>query len=386
VRGIQTSAAVRRFALDGGLLLLDARSDRLFVYNDTARQIWDLIGAALTADEVLRGFALVWGVPSSYVRDDVSSVLCEWRRLGLISERSSQYSTPCVVRDEKPYRASSPLAPATRQWISTLRDIAVEFATESSIGASLYAMFAHLETPHATPTVRFEIGQASDGQFALVEDGVERIRSENPPEIVGALWQALLERIHSNIAWLALIHGGAVARGGRGIGFCGPSGCGKSTLISALISKGFDYLADDLLALSSPNGEIVPLPMPISVKHGSFEALALHHPLLGQARRYRTKGLDARLLAPPASAWTLKPVSLSKLLFPRFTSGARATVRRISSFEAIERLVSEKIWLGNPMTEARVAAFVTWISDIPTYEVEYGDLAGGVRLVQELAT
>jgi Coenzyme PQQ synthesis protein D (PqqD) len=382
---LRPSALIRSFAVHGGLLLFDRGSpSRLFAYNGTARQIWNLLGTGVTEEDVARRFADAWGVPTSYTREDVRSILSEWRGLRLIGD-SSDFNESEIVRGET-YRSASSLSPAALEWTSTIRNTAVRFAVATEISAAVHAMFADLETPGATPMVRFEISRASGCEFALIEDGVERIRSENSAQIVGGLWQAILQRVYSDIDWLALIHGGAVARQGVGIGLCGPSGSGKSTLIAALISKGLDYLSDDLIALSSPSGKIVPMPLPLSIKPGAVEVLAAHHPKLAQARRYRTKGVEARLLAPPLSAWTTEPLPLAKLLFPRFVAGALAEAKQISSFEAIERLISERIWLGDPLSEERVAAFVAWIDHIPAYDFVYGDLAQGVRLVEELAS
>src|ERR1019366_1706934 len=42
---IRPSGSVRKFQVEGGLLLLNERSNCLYAYNDTARQVWDLIEA-----------------------------------------------------------------------------------------------------------------------------------------------------------------------------------------------------------------------------------------------------------------------------------------------------------------------------------------------------
>ena len=53
----------------------------------------------------------------------------------------------------------------------------------------------------------------------------------------------------------------------------GPSGSGKSTLAAGLIGQGYDFLADDLVALAEPDGAIVPWPLPLSIKQGSIEVI-----------------------------------------------------------------------------------------------------------------
>lgn len=62
--------------------------------------------------------------------------------------------------------------------------------------------------------------------------------------ISGELFAALLrQRGH------LVLHGSAVARDGRAVGFIGHSGWGKSTLAASLVSRGWHLLTDDLLVV-----------------------------------------------------------------------------------------------------------------------------------------
>lgn len=49
---------------------------------------------------------------------------------------------------------------------------------------------------------------------------------------------------------LQVLHGSAVARNGRGVGFIGDSGWGKSTLANSLMNRGWRLLTDDLLVIA----------------------------------------------------------------------------------------------------------------------------------------
>jgi hypothetical protein len=55
-----------------------------------------------------------------------------------------------------------------------------------------------------------------------------------------------------------IMHGSAVAVGGKAMLFCGPSGAGKSTLAAALVAQGFGHVADDQCVLSGlSEGEVL---------------------------------------------------------------------------------------------------------------------------------
>ena len=219
----------------------------------------------------------------------------------------------------------------------------------------------------------------------LFADGIERVRTSDEGMLVGGVWQAILECIHPNVEWLALIHGAAVARSGDGIALCGPSGSGKSTLAAGLMEAGFDYLADDLVAVSAPGGRILPWPVPVSVKPGSFDIVTRRRPDLAWAPSYHTKGVEARLLVPPSTVWNMPEVPLRSLIFPRFTVGATAQLQRISTFEAIERLLIDRVWIGYPITADRVANFLAWLNDRQSYLIGYGTLDDGIQLVKDVA-
>ena len=224
----------------------------------------------------------------------------------------------------------------------------------------------------------------SSGELVFAEDGRERLRTDDPALAIGTLFVGMLERIRPGLSWFALMHGAALTRREHGFALVGSSGSGKSTLAAALMCAGFDYLADDLVALSSPDAFIVPWPLPLSVKPGSVDILMPHHPGLACATRYRTKGVEARLLVPPTNAWNVEPVALRTLIFPHFTEGAGPEMHRLSAFEALERLLTDRVWLGDPITEPRVTSFLAWLHRTPAYAVSYGTLGDAMRLIQSV--
>ena len=70
-------------------LVLVRDEHELIVLNETARLIWDeIIGGAAVAD-VARGIAGRFGVPPERAREDVETVLADWRVRGLVGRRTS---------------------------------------------------------------------------------------------------------------------------------------------------------------------------------------------------------------------------------------------------------------------------------------------------------
>ena len=96
------------------------------------------------------------------------------------------------------------------------------------------------------------------------------------------------------------------------------------------------------------------------------------------------KALRRACWFPPDSVWDSEPVKLRTMVFPRFIAGATADLQRISPFNAVERLLGDRIWLGYPVTETRVTAFLTWLNGTPAYAITYGKLDDGVRLIESI--
>ena len=308
---------------------------------------------------------------------DTAAIFDLWRAQGLLAggvEPVRALSVAAVV----PVQAFR--APPS-EWICTIRGVAIAFSIASELAAPIRALFRHLETPAATAQTRMEI-RGVGSEFAFCEDGRERLRSGDAAIVLGALYVAVIERIRPGIEWFALIHGAALARDGNGIALLGSSGSGKSTLAAALMRAGFDFLSDDIVPLAAPNTAIVPWPLPLSLKPGSIAALSPWFPELEDAPRYRTKGLEARTLIPPPQAWDLEPVGLKVLIFPRFVSGAAPGLTKLSPFEALERLLSDRVWLGDPIIEQRVTSFLSWLERTPAYAVTYSGLDEAIELVE----
>jgi len=376
---------VRRLPIDGGLLLLDRASNCLFAFNDSAGHVWDLIQEGHTEESLISEFARAWGIPRSRARADINAIIAEWRARNILVDRRLARRHPASLKPQSIGVASDEVEPVRwSEWVCTIRGTPIAFAVDTEIRGPFRLLFAHLETPTAIPLARLEIRTATTGEMVLFEDGRERIRTGDPAEAIGALYVAVLERTRSDLEWFALIHGAALGTAGKGLALAGPSGSGKSTLAAGLISRGYDFLADDLIALSDPDGMVIPWPLPLSIKQGSIEIVEAHHPQLAEAAPYRTKGVEARMLIPSSGAWDAEPVPLCRLVFPHFAAGAKPQARRLSSFEAIKRLLADRVWLGSPVTETRMSTFLAWLDRTPSYALSYGSLADGMQLIADV--
>jgi hypothetical protein len=381
------SASVRKLPSGTGLVLLDTSSNCLWAYNDSARHVWELIERGGLADDIVADFTLQYGIPDDIARSDVGSILRQWRSQGLVHANGAHEPVSKPVAKIATDRRWEPELHWAASFTFTIRGKVFALAVEpDEIATFIRVAFQHLETPNAKADVRLQVREAGDGESVLLVDGIERVRMREGSQVMGAVDQTILEHLHPNIDWLAMMHGGGIARGGAGFAIPGACGSGKTTLIAYLLAnKGYSYIADDLIALAAPDGRIVPWPMPLGPKEGSWNLLSEWYPNLPNAPKYRTQLGEARQIQPPPGAWDTEPPPLRGFIFPRFIAGAAATLTRLTAFEALQRLLGDRIWLGYPITEQRVRAFLAWLEDTPAYFMVHGNVAEAARLMEEVA-
>jgi hypothetical protein len=378
------SSGIRRFSSDSGLLLFNPFSNRLIAFNQSARFLWDLIERGFSIGEIAAEFAANYGVPVDSARKDIDAMIGTWRSLDLLCSDGEPQSS-VSTQDVPDWSQARPPAWAANA-VYSVRNMVFSLSIESPNSVALIrTFFQHLEIPNGEIGLRLEIRQAANRSQALLVNGSEQFRTLDEAQLVGGVCQAILEYLHPGVEWLAMVHGAATARGDAGLVFPAASGSGKTTLVAHLAAQdGFTYLADDLVVLAAPSGHIVPWPMPLSIKKGSWGLLSQSYPSLANAPIYNTSRGQARLLIRSSSDWKTDPVPVHGIVFPRYIAGAVTRLTRITAFEAIERLLNDRIWLGYPMTEHRIRAFLAWIDVTPAYTLVHGDVADAARCLEDI--
>lgn len=380
-------SGLQRLPSDSGLLLFNPLANRLLAFNQSAQFLWDLIERGFSIDKMASEFAAKYGVPVESARKDIDAMIGTWLSLDLLSSDPEPESSSGPVRTQDLSDWSQAGTPAwAANAVYRVRNKVFSLSIERSNSVALIRnFFQHLEIPNGEIGLRLEIREAANRLQALLVNGREQFRTPDEAQLVGGICQAILEFLHPELEWLAMMHGAAVARGNAGMVFPATSGSGKTTLVAHLAAQdGFTYLADDLIVVAAPSGHIVPWPMPLSIKKGSWDLLSESYPSLKSAPIYNTSRGQARLLIPSPSDWKTDPVPAHGIVFPRYIAGAVAKLRRITAFEAIERLLNDRIWLGHPMTEHRIRAFLAWIDATPAYTLVHGNVHDAARCLEQM--
>lgn len=359
---------------DGGMVLLDEARDRLFVYGGDARAVWEDVAAGIPDARIRAWVRAGAGEPAAAA---VDALIGHWRDAGLLEPRpassGAQRAAVCRARE-------LPIA-----WTARIGPCSIGFRTnDAALAGQLRRFLPRCAGEAREPASVLHITVSRDGEALLARDGVAIVRTRDEGLLRGAIYHACLDVVHGFPAWRALVHGAAVALDGRAIGLPAPSGSGKTTLAAWLVARGFDYLADDLLAILA-DGRVAQWPMPLSIKPGSVAVLAEVHPMLGTLLPHRSKGMATSLLRTAGTDWSRAPPPLDMLVFPAFAADGDAVPAPLRPLECLARLANDRMWIGHPLDRDTVVDFLQWLGAVPAFALRYRSLDAAERAIRELA-
>ena len=141
-----------------------------------------------------------------------------------------------------------------------------------------------------------------------------------------------------------VFHAAGLARAEYGLILCGASGRGKSTLAAKLIASGYDYLTDELVAVSPERAEMRGLARSLALKEGSASvwqnSLTASTPPDLTHFSNGVSWLAPELLRPDCVRHSAQP---RLLLFPDYTAGHPFTAQPLSTAKAVLYLMQALI-------------------------------------------
>ena len=335
---------LKSFAFEDGLVLWDRATSRILAFNAATAAIWPKIEAARSRSQIAGDLARRYALTLDRARNDVDALFAELSRLHVLV--SSPFAPKAKDGGAQPADSTSP---PLAQLMIRLAGLRLSIEADVEVIAFLRDLF-HGRTSaddKADRSIRVA-GPALNAAVSL--DGTPRGVVRSREETIGAIYELVLEALHPNVNWLALFHASAVARGNIALLFPAPSGNGKSTLVTSLVRDGYDYLSDDLVGISEGDHRVWPFPLGINLKRGSRDLVAIPRgfeaiEITGAARR-------DRILAPPSKAWAHPPVCLHAVVFPRYVAGGAPKLEKLTAIDALTRLLTDRVHLGDPLTDA----------------------------------
>lgn len=343
------------------LILLDTRNEQLFVLNEIAASIWLSLEDGLSLEAAAAEISRQTSAPLDDVLRDCRALAAEWRSSGLL--------------DAKP--ADAPPERAGQHYRAAGFEFAVEGPTEV-LEAIDQTLLGHLafRPRGGDPDVRFTITTANGGWVLRGDEGPlgECERLDQLVPMVHA--NVLLATYGANESLMA-IHAAAVSRGDRCVLLPGLPGNGKSTLTAALLAAGYGFCTDDLAMLTGEPLRLVPLPLRLGIKSGSWNVLRSRVPDLDATPSYlRADGQQIKYWLPPLAQ--LPPeghrFNVAAVVFPRYRAGARCELAAIPRSVGLLRISEAGYHLQGRLDADWLEATLAWLEALACYELEYSDL------------
>ena len=167
---------------------------------------------------------------------------------------------------------------------------------------------------------------------------------------------------HPDLIWL---HAAAASMDSAAILLAGPAGAGKSTLLVQLVDRGWDLLADDVVALRPAEGVALPLPFSPEVRmipRGPDE----EWPVFLTQRKALFPIVPDRVAS--------KPARVTAIVFPEYAGDlTRPAVTPLTAVSATHALAAQA--LGVRQGSAKIGELFGLARRIPCYRLRYSDPA-----------
>jgi hypothetical protein len=369
--------SVTQFAFGKGIVLWEKQGGGIFVCNDTVLLLLPSLTKGTTVSELAAILAGAYGIEKQRALADCAALLEHLQSKGLIEGSRREGA----ATDAK---AAQELSDADREissFTTRINGRTIRISASTPVADFLRQLFPDPQSGDGAADTEILCRPNGQGSFVTV-DGILRAETDDPGEAMGAILEQVVRAVNPAQEWLAFLHAGAVRRNGAAIVLPAPCGSGKSTLIGLLASHGFEYLSDDLVPLTAPRGEVAACPLSINLKAGSrglypapagFEAVTLHD-------RFRTD----QLLLPSARLWETPPAPLGAIVFPRYQPNVPISFAPIAPLDGLARLFSDRVFLGYPLEEKRIANFLHWAEETPFYSLEHSNLTEAARCLATL--
>ena len=177
------------------------------------------------------------------------------------------------------------------------------------------------------------------------------------------------------------IHAAAIGSEKGGILLPGKSGSGKSTLTAWLVSRGCNYLTDELVILAGNTPHIHPFTRPLSIKTGSSSVVSS---FLNFDLQKIIAGAGEFMLPHHLINKNFVPITppLSLILFPEYIDGAATEFTQLTGALGCARLTECYVNARN-IQDHGISRLADLTRNTPIYQLTYGSFDGLYELLAE---
>ncbi len=257
---------------------------------------------------------------------------------------------------------------------------------DAGVHQVLDSCFRHCCVDAADAVAEYRVSVCDDGLYQLTGEEQLLYRGPWPFSLVQALMLSLTEALIAHCQEGLVLHAAGLARGQDGLILCGESGSGKSTLAARLTAGGFEFLTDELVAVTPDCSTMSGLARPLNLKAGAAFIWRCHVPESEHGSLPRlddgTVLLDPDLLRAGCVRLAADP---RFLLFPRYTPDAPLAAQRLSPAEALFWAAQRLVNAPN-LRDHGFAAAARLARQTAAYRLTYSDVNAAAAWVEQLTS
>jgi hypothetical protein len=262
-------------------------------------------------------------------------------------------------------------------------DQTVELRYPAKLSHEIEVMFDALARGDARARHRVTIRADDEDRFSLTTDQECTESGLDRDEIPGALMEKVMGLMLEPMDVALALHAGAVALRDKAIVVAGPTASGKSSLVAWFVANGFEYLADEVVALTDGEAEVLGFPRGLVAKG---EAGAQISGMTAFRHAPSIRAGSTTIFRPPHTTATLDHRRCGLLIFPRFEAGAQLAIRSATAAQAGLRLMECNLNARN-LRDGGFAAIAALARTTPALVLHYGDfgqLDGAIDVLSRL--
>jgi len=254
---------------------------------------------------------------------------------------------------------------------------------DEKIKKALEFHFKHCSGAKKPYLADYEVMATAKERFSIRMDGEELFSNLNHRAVLWNLTQDALTQLNGAASSELIFHAAALAHQENALILCGKSGSGKSSLAAWLVANGLGYMTDEVISRPIGGQVINGLSRSITLKSGS--AFIWKRWLADAPPESIMHFSDHSVWIEPTffNPEVIKPTATPRLLiFPRYLRDAEFQVERISTADALFRLLQNLVNARN-FSDYGFAETSRLAHQVTAYQMVFSDIEVATKWIHK---
>ena len=256
---------------------------------------------------------------------------------------------------------------------------------DAALQKMLHTSLQHLTCPLSDDiTVNLFSIRYEKGVYRLFFNQTLQKEVKGRNEVTPSLHGLLRQMYYNSLDFLIAMHAASLTYHDRVLIIPGISGAGKSTLSTYLTQHGFALFSDETTLITRSN-EIVPIPLAVAIKEGSWSLFSeTFSPLSAYSTHKRFDGQKVKYI--PLHTYANKPYGLENtvIVFSRYQEGSELVYEQINIVEALQYIVEAQYHIWDPKNAQVIEQWLALLSSCTLYKMQYSKLQEAEAFIKKV--